>query len=92
MKTSILPVKLKKELIEKIDYLIKIGRYPNRSIAIREILEEKLAKEDYILKNSLTIEEEIKPILQEIIKIKDFKINLKSEKSATELVSEGREK
>ena len=87
-----LPIKLRKDLIEKIDYLIKIGRYPNRSAAIREILEENLANENYILQNYLMIDEKIKPILQEILKIKDFKINLKSKKSATELVSEGRER
>ena len=87
-----LPIKLRKDLIEKIDYLIKIGRYPNRSAAIREILEEHLANENYILQNYLMIDEKIKPILQEILKIKDFKINLKSKKSATELVSEGRER
>jgi Arc/MetJ-type ribon-helix-helix transcriptional regulator len=89
---AILPVKLKKELIEKIDYLVKIGRYTNRSTAIREILEEKLANENYILKESLIIEEQVRPIIQEILKIKDFKLNLKSKKSATELVSEGRER
>ncbi len=38
------------------------------------------------------IEEEIKPILQELLNTKDFKPNLKSKKSATELVSEGHER
>jgi Arc/MetJ-type ribon-helix-helix transcriptional regulator len=91
MKMATLPVKLKKELIEKIDYLVKIGRYANRSTAIREILEEKLVNETFLLNESLIIEEQIRPILQEMSKIKDFNINLKSKKSATELVSEGRE-
>ncbi|MHA1279890.1 MAG: ribbon-helix-helix domain-containing protein, partial [Candidatus Helarchaeota archaeon] len=40
---------MKKELIEKIDYLVRIGRYPNRSAAIREIIEEKLADKNYFI-------------------------------------------
>ncbi|MDD1778515.1 MAG: ribbon-helix-helix domain-containing protein [Candidatus Helarchaeota archaeon] len=87
-----IPIKLKKELIEKIDYLVKIGRYTNRSTAIREILEEKVENESIILKESSIIEEKIKPILQELLDAKDFELNLKSKKSATELVSEGRER
>ncbi|NVM05181.1 MAG: ribbon-helix-helix protein, CopG family [Candidatus Helarchaeota archaeon] len=92
MTSPSISIKLKKEIIEKIDYLVKIGRYPNRSVAIREIIEEKLSNENYILEDYFLIEEKIKPILQEILKITDLEINLKSKKSATELVSEGRER
>ena len=86
------PIKLKKELIEKIDYLVRLGRYPNRSAAIREILEERLSNENYYLEDFLKIEEAIKPIVQQLIKLEKFEINLNSKKSATELVSEGRER
>ncbi|MFX0133525.1 MAG: ribbon-helix-helix domain-containing protein [Candidatus Hodarchaeota archaeon] len=91
--TSIsIPIKLKKEIIEKLDYLVKVGRYPNRSAAVREIIEEKLSNENYLLEDFMLIEEKVKPILQKLIKIQDFEIVLKSKKSATELVSEGRER
>ena len=92
MTSKSIPIKLKKEIIEKIDYLVKVGRYPNRSAAIREIIEEKLSNENYILEDFMLTEENIKPILQKIIKIQDLDIKLKSKKSATELVSEGRER
>ena len=87
-----LPIKLKKSLIEKIDYLVKIGRYPNRSAAIRDILEERLADENYFYENSLINRDKIDKAVQNLLKLKDFQIILTSEKSATELVSEGRER
>jgi len=89
---STFPVKLKKELIEKIDYLVRIGRYPNRSAAIREIIEEKLEDENYFIEDSIINWEKINKILQELTGLKDFIITFTSEKSATELVSEGRER
>ena len=87
-----LPVKLKKELIEKIDYLITIGRYPNRSAAIREILQEKLADENYFFEDLLINREKINKILNNLKAKKDFKIIFESNKSATDIVSEGRER
>ena len=87
-----LPIRLKKELIEKIDYLVKIGRYPNRSAAIRGILQEKLDNENYISEDELINKEKINKMLKKLGKLKDFKISFTSEKSATELVSEGRER
>lgn len=92
MNMSTFPVKLKKELIEKIDYLVRIGRYPNRSAAIREIIEEKLEDENYFIEDSIINWEKINKILQELTGLKDFIITFTSEKSATELVSEGRER
>lgn len=86
------PIKLKKELVEKIDYLVQLGRYPNRSTAIREIIEDRLARETYYLEGLSKTNEIIKPILQNLIKLDNFEIRLKSKKSATELVSEGRER
>ncbi|MHA1358516.1 MAG: ribbon-helix-helix domain-containing protein [Candidatus Helarchaeota archaeon] len=89
---STLPIKLKKELIEKIDYLVRIGRYPNRSAAIREIIEEKLADRNYFIEDSIINWERIYKILQELTELKEFTITFTSRKSATELVSEGRER
>ncbi len=43
MKT--IPVPLDDNDLKKIDYLIKIGRYKNRTQAIRNLLQEKLAEE-----------------------------------------------
>ncbi|MHA1378664.1 MAG: ribbon-helix-helix domain-containing protein [Candidatus Helarchaeota archaeon] len=90
MTSTSIPIKLKKEIIEKIDYLVKIGRYPNRNAAIREIVEEKLSKENYIIEDFSRIEEKVEPILRKLLKVKNLKVNLKSKESATEMVSEGR--
>ncbi|MHA1300710.1 MAG: ribbon-helix-helix domain-containing protein [Candidatus Helarchaeota archaeon] len=92
MTSTTVPIKLKKEIIEKIDYLVKMGRYPNRSVAIRQILEEKLSLENYIFEDFILIKEKIKPMLNKAMEIPDLNIKLKSKKSATELVSEGRER
>lgn len=90
MENPTLPIKLRKELVEKIDYLVKIGRYSNRSTAIREILEEKLTKENYFIQNTQIDEEKVNKVIQNMKKVKNFRIDLKSVKSATDLVSEGR--
>ncbi|NHI94611.1 MAG: ribbon-helix-helix protein, CopG family [Candidatus Lokiarchaeota archaeon] len=87
-----LPIKLKKEIIEKIDYLVKIGRYPNRSAAIREIIYEKLANENFLWEETLINRKKIEDMLNNLKKIKDFQIIFTSDKTANELVSEGRER
>ena len=87
-----LPVKLKKELIEKIDYLVTIGRYPNRSAAIRDIIQEKLSDENYFFEDLLINKEKINKILENLRSRKDFNVIFKSKKSATQIVSEGRER
>ena len=42
---SAIPVKLSAAIIEKIDYLVKIGKYKNRSQAIREFIAKALVEE-----------------------------------------------
>jgi len=89
---SIIPVKLKKELIEKLDYLIRIGVYKNRNSAIREILEDELSKRNYYEFENFVDPGKIRNIVEGLLVIKDFNITLESDKTAVELVREGRER
>lgn len=90
-----IPIKLSSSVIEKIDYLIKIGKYKNRSQAIREFISRALENETLF-----EIEEEIN--ISKITKLLDFTlhknkgkdsiIEIVTSKTAEELVAEGRER
>ncbi len=88
---TIIPIRLSDVDLKKIDYLIKIGRYKNRSHAIKEILKEKLAQETSIQEfENPEEEQERKRVVQELSKIPNFGFTIKSKKSAAEIVSEER--
>ena len=88
-----IPIQLNEIDLKKIDYLVKIGLYKNRSQAIKAILQERLAQETILL-NSENLEEEHlrKKIVQDLSKIVTFSFKIDSEKSAADLVSEQRER
>ena len=90
-----IPIKLSSNVIEKIDYLIKRGKYKNRSQAIREFILRALENETLF-----EIEKEIN--ISKITKLLDFTLNtnkgkdsiieIMTSKTAEELVAEGRER
>ncbi|MHA1651278.1 MAG: ribbon-helix-helix domain-containing protein [Candidatus Helarchaeota archaeon] len=88
-----IPVPLNDDDLKKIDYLVKIGRYKNRTQAIKALLRKQLAQQTIILKGGKTIDEKsIKNIINELSKLPDFSFTIKSSKSAVELVGEERER
>lgn len=92
MMTTI-PIQLNETDLKKIDYLVKIGRYKNRSQAIKTILQERLSQEAIQFNLENPEEENLrKQIVQELSKIPNFSFKIKSKKSAAELVSEERER
>jgi Arc/MetJ-type ribon-helix-helix transcriptional regulator len=90
---STIPIKLKEVDLEKIDYLIKRGKYKNRSQAIMKILQEKLDQELLPFEfDSQEAEEQRKMVLKKMLAIEDFKVEFLTPKSAVELISEERER
>lgn len=90
---TVIPIQLSEIDLKKIDYLIKLGRYKNRSQAIKEILRERLAQETS-MQDFETSEEEQKrkKIVEELSRTSKFEFTIKSKKSAADLVSEDRER
>jgi Arc/MetJ-type ribon-helix-helix transcriptional regulator len=88
-----IPVPIDESDLKKIDYLIKIGRYKNRTQAIKTIIQEKLAQETIIFEWEKGIDElSIKKTINDLIKLSDFTFAIKSNKSADELIGEDRER
>ncbi len=55
----VIPVKLESNFVEKLDALVSMGKFKNRSQAIREILNERLSKEGIIPQNDKEREKRI---------------------------------
>lgn len=89
---SIVPVKLKPELVKKLDLLVKIGKYKNRSDAIRKILTERIEREGLITDRDKEREQRIKHVVHLMKSKKGPVFELVSDKTASELIREGRER
>jgi len=88
-----IPIPLDENEINKIDYLVKIGRYKNRTQALKALIQEKLAQETIIFDWEKSSDEIAKKkIIQELIKLPEFSFSIKSAKSAEELIGEERER
>ncbi|MHA1265809.1 MAG: ribbon-helix-helix domain-containing protein [Candidatus Helarchaeota archaeon] len=91
MKT--IPIPLEDRDLEKIDYLIKIGRYKNRTQAIKALLQEKLAQETIIFEWEQAVDESsIKRVIEDLTRSSEFSFTIKSKQSAAELIGEERER
>ncbi len=88
-----IPIPLDDNDLKKIDYLIKIGRYKNRTQAIKALLQEKLTQETIIFEWDKSYDEDtLKKIISTLTRLPDFSFTIKSNKSATELIGEDRER
>ena len=88
-----IPIKLNELDLVKIDYLIKIGRYKNRSQAIKTMLQEKLKQELITFEEENDQEEKKrKDALAKMLKLRQLEIQFRTKKTAVELVNEGRER
>lgn len=89
-----IPIKIPEEELDKIDYLIKIGKFKNRSDALRNFISKSLEKEEILTTSDEIDEAKIQKLLDFVFlqgKKEDL-ITFTSAKSATDLVAEGRER
>jgi Arc/MetJ-type ribon-helix-helix transcriptional regulator len=82
-----IPVQLPDPDLQKIDLLINLGKYKNRTQAIREIIHSKLTQESLSLdfENAQEIAQE-KKIIQEILESGPVELKWKEKRSAAELL------
>lgn len=86
---SAIPVRIPIDILERIDYLVKIGRFKNRSEALKFFVSTSLEKEEIIMLEHDVDMIKINELLAKIGKKKNLLV-IGSEKSAVEMVSEGR--
>ncbi|OLS13618.1 MAG: hypothetical protein RBG13Loki_2744 [Promethearchaeota archaeon CR_4] len=88
-----IPIQFSDEDLKKIDYLVKIGRYKNRSQAIKTIVEERLTREtlQFDFENS-NEDETLHGIVAQLKELPRVTFRILGEKSAAEIVSEERER
>ena len=91
---GIIPISLDDDTIKKIDLLVKKGIYKNRSEALRDQIDKGLNSfnsfRSHIGNNDNL--EAYSEVLEKLLRLKQPPFILKTEKSVTELVSEGRER
>ncbi|OLS19244.1 MAG: putative nickel-responsive regulator [Candidatus Heimdallarchaeota archaeon LC_3] len=88
---GIIPINLDEEIIEKIDLLVRQGRYKNRSEALRDQITKNLDKIS-IVSNPEVSSERYQKLLETLINLPSPPQFLNTKKSLTELVSEGRDR
>ena len=89
----VVPVKLEKEEVKKLDTLVRLGIFKNRSQAIRRMLREGIEKKIATLPQ--TDLSEIAPIVELMLQLTSRGVDvvtITSPKTAAEIVSEGRQR
>jgi Arc/MetJ-type ribon-helix-helix transcriptional regulator len=89
-----IPIQLNDVDLKKIDYLVKSGRYKNRSQAIKSMIQEKLTQEVLPFEVDNPDQDELmKKILHDLREKKISGVfTIDSDKSAAELISEDRDR
>jgi Arc/MetJ-type ribon-helix-helix transcriptional regulator len=86
-----IPVNLQNPDLKKIDYLIKCGKFKNRSQAIRSMIRSKLDQEILPFELKIEEEEELKnEVLAELLNNPEVKFTWKTDKNSVELVQDMR--
>ncbi len=85
---SVVPIKLSKEEITLIDYLVRAGLFKSRNEAIRCMIRKGLQE----LLSELFISSEVDEIVEALLRAESDILVIKSEKTAEELVREERER
>lgn len=86
---SAIPIRIPTDNLERIDYLVKIGRFKNRSEALKYFISTSLEKEEILMLEHDVDMDKINGLLSKIGKKKNLLV-IESKKSAVELVGEGR--
>ncbi|RLE74917.1 MAG: hypothetical protein DRZ80_03720 [Thermoprotei archaeon] len=85
---SVVPIKLSKEEITLIDYLVRAGLFKSRNEAIRYMIRKGIQE----LLSELFISSEVDEIVEALLRAESDILVIKSEKTAEELVREERER
>jgi Arc/MetJ-type ribon-helix-helix transcriptional regulator len=87
------PVPLNEYELEKIDYLVKIGRYKNRIQAIKAIIKNGIHEEIVLFEDPNSEEEkESRKVLERMLNCPDLNFIIKSNLSAHDMLSQERER
>lgn len=88
-----MPVKLEREDVAKLDILVKLGVFKNRSQAIRSLLREQLEKKIAAIPQAdLT---GVRPVVDLMLRLSSRGVKvvrITSRKSAAEIIGEGRQR
>ena len=88
-----IPIHLEDSDLKKIDYLIKTGRFKNRSQVIKIMLRSKLDQEGFPLEwENEDQERQRQHILQQLLPRKDIQIQWRTGKNSVEQVRESRDR
>lgn len=90
-KMQTLSLKLDDELVNQLDFLVKTGRFRSRNAVLRKLIKSGLERESALVSSKNIDIEKILSFVK-ILKNKQVQLNIVSEKSAAELVAEGRER
>lgn len=85
---GVIPIKLSKREIVLIDYLVKTGRFKSRNEAIRHMIRKGLQE----LLDDFSIPDESDKMIDELLKVREDILIIKTDKTAEELVREERER
>jgi hypothetical protein len=87
------PVQLAESDIEKVDYLVKIGRYKNRSQALKAMLSDRIGQEAQVFEWDIpTDPKKYEKVLKEFIKMPKILFSSKEGKPLVKYLSEERER
>ncbi|MHA2364336.1 MAG: hypothetical protein ACXAC7_10285 [Candidatus Hodarchaeales archaeon] len=87
----VIPINLDEDIIKKVEILIKMGKYKNRTEALRDQITKGIERMS-IFEEDEKQNEVVEAIVERLLRI-DKPLNLlKTEKSAVDLISEGRER
>jgi Arc/MetJ-type ribon-helix-helix transcriptional regulator len=88
-----IPVKLDDIELRKIDHLVKIGRFKNRSQAIRSFIKDKLVDETLFPKPvDPETEKQYHEVIAKLKNLSSLPVQIESTKTALELVKGERER
>lgn len=89
-----IPLQISDPELKKIDYLIKIGRYKNRSQALKLMLSEKLTQETISFDFENQEDDKVREKIVEELRAKKIEpiMMITSTKNSAELVSEDRDR
>ncbi len=90
---AIIPVKLSNTDLEKIDSLIALGKFKNRSQALRQMLHEKLEEHPFPLQFDTPEDRKNREnLIKEALSRSNFKMEIVSKKTASEIVGTQRDR
>lgn len=86
------PIRLDARTIEKLDSLVRVGRFRSRSEALREIVESYLRREPILGIVDSSSAERVSKAVKALLSLQSVVVDMGVGKTAAKLVAEGRER